>query len=530
MPDTPREKKPGRTVPAATSSEIPIPPFCTARESSERADPGEFPFPRGISAEGYRSRLWTMRQYAGFGSAKESNARYRFLLERGQTGLSIAFDLPTQVGLDSDDPLARGEVGRVGVAISTLEDMEILTNGLSLDRMSVSMTINATAAILLALYLVAARRRNIDWGALSGTVQNDILKEFIARGTYVFPPKPSMKIATDLFEFCRDSVPRWNTISISGYHMREAGSTAVEEVAFTLANGIAYVEAALARNLAIDDFAPRLSFFFNSHSDFFEEIAKFRAARWLWAEIVRDRFGARNPRSWAMRFHAQTAGSTLTAQQPEVNIVRTTLEALSAVLGGAQSLHTNSYDEALALPTESSAKLALRTQQVIAEESGVADTVDPLGGSYLVESWTREIHDRARALIETIDSLGGALAAIETGFFARRIEEAAFRAQRAVEEGTRVVVGVNAHVEDGEDSAPALLSIDPAVEKDQVSRLAAFRGRRNARKSAESISRLARDAAEERNLMPGIIACIEADATLGEIVAGLKTVYGEFGS
>ena len=529
MADIPREKPPGRAVPAETSSEIPIQPVYTAADSAESPRPGEFPFTRGVSADGYRARLWTMRQYAGFGSARESNARYRFLLERGQTGLSIAFDLPTQIGLDSDDPLARGEVGKVGVAISTLEDMEILTGGLPLERISVSMTINSTAAILLALYLTAARRRGIDWGTLSGTVQNDILKEFVARGTYVCPPKPSLKIATDLFEFCRDAVPRWNTISISGYHIREAGSTAVEEVAFTLANGIAYVEAALARGLAIDDFAPRLSFFFNAHSNFFEEVAKFRAARWLWAEIVKGRFGAKNPRSWVLRFHAQTAGSTLTAQQPEVNIVRTSLEALSAVLGGAQSLHTNAFDEALALPTEASAKLALRTQQVLAEESGVADTVDPLGGSYLVESWTRQIHDRARELIEKIDSLGGALDAIEAGFFTRRIEEAAFRAQKDVEEGRRVVVGVNAFVEDAA-APPPLLSIDPAVERDQLARLAAFRSRRDGKKSDRAASDLVRDAREGRNLMPGILACVDSGVTLGEIVAALKGVYGEFGS
>jgi methylmalonyl-CoA mutase N-terminal domain/subunit len=359
-------------------------------------------------------------------------------------------------------------------------------------------------------------------------VQNDVLKEFIARGTYIFPPKPSLKIATDIFEFCRDSVPRWNTISISGYHIREAGSTAVEEVAFTLADGITYVEAALARGLAIDDFAPRLSFFFNAHSNFFEEIAKFRAARWLWAEIVRDRFGAKNPRSWMLRFHAQTAGSTLTAQQPDVNIVRTTLEALSAVLGGAQSLHTNAFDEALALPTEVSARLALRTQQVISEETGVADSVDPIGGSYLVERWTREIHDRARELIEEIDSRGGALAAIGSGFFTRRIEEAAFKAQRQVEEGERHVVGVNAFVEP-EHVSPPLLSIDAAVERDQLSRLAAFRARRKGAAAADAVRALVADARENRNLMPGILRCAESDATLGEIVAGLKSVYGEFG-
>ena len=525
MADIPTKKISARRVPEATSSGIPIRTFYDAPESREVSRPGEFPFERGISAEGYRSRLWTMRQYAGFGSARESNARYRFLLERGQTGLSIAFDLPTQIGMDSDDPLARGEVGKVGVAISTLEDMEILTEGLPLDRISVSMTINATAAVLLAMYLVAARRRGIDWNVLSGTVQNDILKEFIARGTYIFPPRPSMKVATDLFEFCRDSVPRWNTISISGYHIREAGSTAVEEVAFTLANGIAYVEAALARNLAIDDFAPRLSFFFNSHSNFFEEIAKFRAARRLWAEIVRDRFGAKEPRSWMLRFHAQTAGSTLTAQQPDVNVVRTTLEALSAVLGGAQSLHTNAFDEALALPTESSARLALRTQQVIAAESGVADSVDPLGGSYLVEAWTAEIHDRAQELIARIDSLGGALAAIDSGFFSQRIEEAAYRAQREIEEKERIVVGVNAFVEAG-SVAPPLLSIDPSVEQDQLARLAAFRARRAHEIAQAAVSRLVADARENRNLMPGIVHCVESQATIGEVISGLKIVFG----
>jgi methylmalonyl-CoA mutase, N-terminal domain len=521
----PGRKKSSRAVPEATSSGIPIRPFY-AEPAAAPPPPGEFPFTRGIAAEGYRSRYWTMRQYAGFGSARESNARYRYLLEKGQTGLSIAFDLPTQIGYDSDDPAARGEVGKVGVAIATIEDMEILTEGLPLDRVSVSMTINATASLLLALYLAVARRRGIDWKDLSGTVQNDILKEFIARGTYIFPPRPSMKIATDVFGFCRENVPRWNTISISGYHIREAGSTAVEEVAFTLTDGIAYVESALARGLSIDELAPRLSFFFNAHSNFFEEIAKFRAARWLWAEIVRDRFGARNPKSWLLRFHAQTAGSTLTAQQPENNIVRTALEALSAVLGGAQSLHTNSFDEALALPTEASAKLALRTQQVIAEESGVADVADPLGGAYLVEAWTREIHDRAEALIGKIDSLGGALAAIESGFFTRHIEEAAFRAQREIEEGKRKVVGVNAHVE-RPPAPPELLTVDPAVEEEQVRRLKAFRSRRDSAASAAAVRSLQEAAREDRNLMPAILAAVQADATLGEIVAGLKAVYSE---
>jgi methylmalonyl-CoA mutase N-terminal domain/subunit len=515
-----------RPVAEETSSGIPIAPYYESGETAP-PPPGEFPFTRGILKTGYRERFWTMRQYAGFGSARQSNARYRYLLERGQSGLSVAFDLPTQIGLDSDDAFSRGEVGKVGVAISTLEDMEILTEGLPLSGISVSMTINATAAVLLALYLAAARRRGVAWETLSGTVQNDILKEFIARGTYIFPAKPSMKIATDLFEYCRDRVPRWNTISISGYHIREAGSSAVDEVAFTLANGIAYVEAALERGLKIDDFAPRLSFFFNSHSNFFEEVAKFRAARWLWSEIMRERFDARDPRSWRLRFHAQTAGSTLTAQQPEVNIVRTTLEALSAVLGGAQSLHTNAFDEALALPTEESAALALRTQQVIAEESGVADVADPLGGSYLIESWTKQIHDRAGEVIRKIDAAGGALAAIESGFFAKRIEEAAFRAQREIEEGEKTVVGVNRYVEAGGE-APSLLSVDESVEKEQVERLRAFRARRDESKSKQALGRLSAAAREERNLMPEILESVEAEATLGEIIGTLKGIYGEF--
>jgi methylmalonyl-CoA mutase N-terminal domain/subunit len=523
----PREKDAPRPVPETTSSGIPIRPWYGPDDAPPAApDPGMYPYTRGTSAEGHRSRLWTMRQYAGFGSARESNARYRYLLERGQTGLSVAFDLPTQIGYDSDAPAARGEVGKVGVAIATLEDMEILTEVLPLDRISVSMTINSTAAILLALYLAAARRRGFSWSALSGTVQNDILKEFIARGTYTFPPAPSMKIATDIFEFCRDSVPRWNTISISGYHIREAGATAVEEVAFTLANGIAYVEAALARGLAIDDFAPRLSFFFNAHSNFFEEAAKFRAARRLWAEIVRDRFGAKNPRSLFLRFHAQTAGSTLTAQQPSVNAVRTTLEALSAVLGGAQSLHTNAFDEALALPTEESARLALRTQQVIAHESGAADVADPLGGSYLVESWTEEIHSRARTLIEKIDALGGSLAAIDSGFFAKAIEEAAFIAQREVETQARVIVGVNRYVEE-ETTPPVLLAVGKEIEEEQVRRLKAYRERRDTRAAERARADLLSSAREGRNLMPAILQAIESSVTLGEVVSTLKSVYGE---
>ena len=523
----PRDKEAPRRVPEATSSGVPVHPFYGPGDVPDSPPPpGEFPFTRGTSADGYRGRFWTMRQYAGFGSARESNARYRYLLERGQTGLSVAFDLPTQIGFDSDAPEARGEVGKVGVAIASLEDMEILTEGIPLDRVSVSMTINSTAAILLAFYLAAARRRGFAWKELSGTVQNDILKEFIARGTYTFPPGPSMKIATDIFEFCRDAVPRWNTISISGYHIREAGATAVEEVAFTLANGIAYVDAALARGLAIDDFAPRLSFFFNAHANFFEEVAKFRAARRLWAEIVRERFGAKNPRSLFLRFHAQTAGSTLTAQQPLVNAVRTALEAFSAVLGGAQSLHTNAYDEALALPTEESAKLALRTQQVVAHESGAADVVDPLGGSYLVEAWTEEIHSRARAIIGKIDALGGSLAAIASGFFARSIEEAAFAAQKEVEAGERIIVGVNRFVE-GESAAMPLLSVGREIEEEQVRRLRAFRERRDASSSERARGSLLADAREGRNLLPGILEAAQASVTLGEVVSTLKAVYGE---
>ena len=514
-----REKRP--PLPETTSSGIPIEPFY-----GEPA-PGEFPFTRGISPEMYRSRTWTMRQYAGYGSARDSNRRYRYLLEQGQTGLSVAFDLPTQMGYDSDDPAARGEVGKVGVAIATLDDMRVLTEGLPLDQVSISMTINSTASILLALLLAVARERGIAWSELAGTVQNDLLKEYIARGTYIFPPRPSLKITTDIFAFCAAEVPRWNTISISGYHIREAGSTAVQEVAFTLSNAIAYVEAALARGLAIDDFAPRVSFFFNAHSNFFEEIAKFRAARSLWAEIARDRYGAKDPRSWRLRFHTQTAGSTLTAQQPDVNVVRVALQALSAVLGGTQSLHTNARDEALALPTEESARLALRTQQVIANETGVADVADPLGGSHLVEAWTEEIRDRARALIGKVDALGGAVAAIENGFFQREIEDAAYTAQREVEEGKRRIVGVNAFREEKEPT-PSILSVDPALEAEQIERLRAFRSSRDASASLAALEALQRDAREDRNLMPSLVEAVSKRATLGEIVTTLKTIYGEF--
>jgi len=517
-----REKVAARrpNLPDATTSGIPVEPFYG------RPAPGEFPFTRGISEDLYRSRYWTMRQYAGYGSARESNSRYRYLLAQGQTGLSVAFDLPTQMGYDSDDPAARGEVGKVGVAIATLEDMRILTEGLPLDRVSISMTINSTASILLALLLSVAREQGIAWESLAGTVQNDLLKEYVARGTYIFPPRASLKITTDIFAFCGAEVPRWNTISISGYHIREAGSTAVQEVAFTLSNAIAYVEAALGRGLAIDDVAPRLSFFFNAHANFFEEVAKFRAARSLWAEIARDRFGAKDPRSWRLRFHTQTAGSTLTAQQPEVNVVRVALQALSAVLGGTQSLHTNASDEALALPTEQSARLALRTQQVIANETGVADVVDPLGGSHLVEAWTAEIRERARALIRKVDELGGAVAAIEQGFLQKEIEDAAYEAQRELEEGRRITVGVNAFREE-QEIAPPILAIDPEIETEQLARLAAFRAARNAPQTRRAIERLQADAREDRNLMPGLIEAVTRGATLGEIVKSLKEIYGE---
>jgi len=519
------KKKDARPAPpAATSSGIPV---LASYGAGPPPPPGTFPFTRGISGPMYRERYWTMRQYAGFGSARESNRRYRYLLERGQTGLSFAFDLPTQMGYDSDDPLARGEVGKAGVAVATVEDMRLLTEGLPLEEISISMTINSTAAILLAALLGVARERGVPWDRLSGTVQNDPLKEYVARGTYIFPPRASMKLTTDIFEFCGREVPRWNTISISGYHIREAGATAVQEIAFTLANAIAYVEAALSRGLAIDDFAPRLSFFFNAHSNFFEEVAKFRAARSLWAEIARDRFGAKDPRSQKLRFHAQTAGSTLTAQQTDVNVVRVTLQALSAVLGGAQSLHTNAADEALALPTEASARLALRTQQVIACESGIPDVADPLGGSFLVETWTEELRDRARALISRVDALGGAVAAIEEGFFSREIEQAAYAAQQEIEAGRRLVVGVNAFRET-EEGSREILNVEPAIEREQVERLREFRASRDAAACATALEALKRDAREDRNLMPSILRAVGSSATLQEIVAALKTVYGEY--
>src|SRR4051794_33471832 len=455
-----------------TSSEIPVRRFYTPRDVAglpyeERlGDPGQYPYTRGLYPDMYRKRPWTMRQYAGYSSAAESNRRYRYLLSQGTTGLSVAFDLPTQIGYDSDSPVARGEVGRVGVAIDSIEDMRRLFDGIPLDRVTTSMTINATAAILLSLYLAVAEEQGAAWEKLGGTVQNDILKEYAARGTYIYPPKPSLKLVTDIIAFCADRVPKWNTISISGYHMREAGSTAVQEVAFTLANGLAYVQAALDRGLGIDEFAPRLSFFFNAHNNFLEEVAKFRAARRLWAELVRERFAPKDPRSLWLRFHTQTAGSTLTAQQPQNNVVRVAIQALAAVCGGTQSLHTNALDEALGLPTQEAARLALRTQQVIAGESGVADVADPLGGSYVIEAWTDEIVRRARDYIARIDGMGGALRALETGFQQREIADAAYAHQLAVEEGREQVVGVNAYVAGAaETETPTeVLSIDPAAE------------------------------------------------------------------
>ena len=488
--------------------------------------PGAFPYTRGAQAGGYKKKLWTMRQYAGFSTAKESNARYRYLLAQGQTGLSVAFDLPTQIGFDSDHALARGEVGRVGVAIDSIEDMETLLDGIPLDEVSISMTINATASILLGFLLAVARRRGTAWTGLSGTIQNDILKEYAARGTYAFPPKPSMRLITDIFAFCAENVPRWNTISISGYHIREAGSTAVQEVAFTLADGVEYLSAAVKAGLDAKAIAPRLTFFFNVHNDFLEEIAKFRAARTLWARLLRERFGIDDPRSLALRFHAQTAGSTLTAQQPDVNVVRVAIQALAAVLGGTQSLHTNSRDEALALPTADAARLALRTQQVIAYETGVARVADPFGGSWAVEAMTAEIVDRASALISRIDEMGGALAAIEAGYFQREIQEAAYQAQKAIESNEAVVVGVNEFTVEEETPIPTM-TIDPQVEPEQVARLAAFRARRDGAKADRLRADLVSAAKEGRNLMPPIVEAVDGNVTLGEIVESLRTVFGD---
>jgi methylmalonyl-CoA mutase N-terminal domain/subunit len=490
--------------------------------------PGEFPYTRGVQANMYRGRFWTMRQYAGFGNAVESNRRYKFLIEQGQTGLSVAFDLPTQIGYDADHAFAEGEVGKVGVSISSLRDMETLLDGIPLDKVSISMTINAPAAVLLAMVIAVGRKQGVPATELRGTVQNDILKEYIARGTYIYPPAASMRLITDIFRYCAADVPRWNTISISGYHIREAGSTAVQEVAFTLANGMEYVRQAMAAGLDVDKFAPQLSFFFNAHNNFLEEVAKFRAARRLWARIMRDRFGARSPDSWKLRFHTQTGGSTLTAQQPDNNIVRVTLQALAAVMGGTQSLHTNSKDEALSLPTQHAVEVALRTQQIIAYESGVADTVDPLGGAYAIEWLTDQIEEQAERYIARIDELGGALRAVEEGYIQREIQDAAYRAQRAIEKGDQVVVGVN-RFHTNETATGELLRVDEAVRAEQVKALATLRSARDNARVSDVLARLSAAAQDPAQpLMPLIIEAVEAYATLGEVCDTMRLTFGEY--
>jgi len=523
---------PERKKEFTTLSGIPIQRLYEASDAEdiekELGYPGLYPFTRGVQPTMYRGRLWTMRQYSGFGTAEESNRRYHYLLSRGQTGLSVAFDLPTQIGYDSDDPAAAGEVGRVGVAISSLEDMEHLFRDIPLERISTSMTISATAAILLAFYIAVARKAGCNEKRLEGTVQNDILKEYVARGTYIYPPRPSMRLVTDILAYCKDALPKWNSISISGYHIREAGATAVQEVAFTFANAMAYVEATLARGIAIDDFAPRLSFFWDCHSNFFEEIAKFRAARRLWARLMKERYDARNPRSQMLRFHTQTAGCSLTAQQPENNAVRVALQALAAVLGGTQSLHTNARDEALSLPTEESAHLALRTQQIIAYESGVADTIDPLGGSHFVEALTREIEQRVEAYLEEIDEIGGAVAAVEAHYFQQEISREAYQHQKEIESGERVVVGVNRFVEETSEESLELLKVDPVLEGKRRKELREFREKRDKVRVENVLHALKRNAQSDENLMPILIDCALCQATLGEISNALREVWGEY--
>jgi methylmalonyl-CoA mutase N-terminal domain/subunit len=526
-------KRPERKKEFVNTSGIPIKRLYTPLDQ-ERMDylsdlgfPGEYPFTRGVQPTMYRGRYWTMRQYAGFATAEETNRRYKFLLEQGQTGLSVAFDLPTQIGYDSDHEMAMGEVGKVGVAIDSLRDMEVLFNGIPLDKVSTSMTINAPASILLAMYMAVAAQEGVSPENLRGTIQNDILKEYSSRGTYIFPPKPSMRIITDIFSFCAEKVPQWNTISISGYHIREAGSTAVQEVAFTLANGIAYVQAAVDAGLDVDTFGPRLSFFFNSHLDFLEEVAKFRAARRVWAKIMKERFGAKNPKSMMIRFHTQTAGCTLTAQQPPNNIVRVAFQALAAVLGGTQSLHTNSMDEALCLPSEEAVQIALRTQQLIAYESGVTDTVDPLAGSYYVEEVTREIEKRVEAYIKKIDEMGGAPAAIEKGYIQREIQDSAYQYQREIEKQERVVVGVN-RFQAAVEKPTNLLRVDPAVRISQIEKLEKLKSERDDKAVKENLAQLKRAAEGSENLMPPILGAVKAYATLGEICDVMREVYGEY--
>lgn len=526
------EQFPERKPSFETSSGIPLPAVLAAADAAQDADfdlgyPGEFPFTRGVQPNMYRGRLWTMRQYAGYASAEESNKRYRFLLSQGQSGLSVAFDLPTQIGYDADDPIAAGEVGKVGVSISSLDDMLKLFEGIPLDKVSTSMTINAPAAVLLAMYIAAGKRQGVEPGKLRGTVQNDILKEYIARGTYIFPPKPSMRLITDVFSYCQHEVPSWNTISISGYHIREAGSTAVQEVAFTLANGIAYVDEALRAGLDIDEFAAQISFFFNAHNHFLEEVAKFRAARRLWARLMRERFSAKQPASWKLRFHAQTAGSTLTAQQPQNNVVRVSIQALAAVLGGAQSLHTNSMDEALWLPTEGAVRVALRTQQIIAHESKAGDTVDPLGGAYAIEYLTNEIETRAQKYLDEIDARGGALAAIEAGYIQGEIQNAAYEFQKALEAGEETVVGVNSYQVE-EKREMERLEVDPTQEATQRSGLAKLRATRDNTRATNLLDHLEAGARGRENLMPIFIECVENQVTLGEICGRLRQLWGEY--
>ncbi|MCX6056011.1 MAG: methylmalonyl-CoA mutase family protein [Chloroflexi bacterium] len=524
------EKFKERKAEFLTPSGIPIPRVAIPGEFDylERSGfPGEYPFTRGVQPTMFRSRFWTMRQYAGFASAEESNRRYRYLLEQGQTGLSVAFDLPTQIGYDADDPMSLGEVGKVGVSISSVRDMEILFDQIPLDKVSTSMTINAPAAVLLAMYIAVGKRNGVDSKKLRGTIQNDILKEYVARGTYIFPPVPSLRLITDTFKYCEKEVPNWNTISISGYHIREAGSTAVQEIAFTLADAIAYVQAAIDSGQEVDQFASQLSFFFAAHNDFLEEIAKFRAARRLWAQIMRDRFGAKDPKSWMLRFHTQTGGSTLTAQQPENNVVRVAIQALAAILGGTQSLHTNSMDEALWLPTEKSVRTALRTQQVIAYESGVADTVDPMAGSYAIEYLTDEICKRATEYIKRIDDLGGALAAIEKGYMQNEIQDSAYRFQKDVESKQQIVVGVNSfQAEDSKDLER--VRVNPAIEQNQVAKLAELRKNRDQNRALELMAQLEKTARGKENLMPLLVTCVENDLTLGEVCGVLRKVWGEY--
>jgi methylmalonyl-CoA mutase N-terminal domain/subunit len=523
-----RQRKPEFVTPSG----IPLPPILIPPDADpdymdQLGFPGEYPYTRGVQPTMYRGRFWTMRQYAGYASAEVSNQRYRFLLDQGQTGLSVAFDLPTQIGYDADDPLAQGEVGKVGVSISSLLDMETLFHQIPLDKVSTSMTINAPAAILLAMYIAVARRQGVEMKALRGTIQNDILKEYIARGTYIFPPVQSMRLVTDVFRFCQVEVPHWNTISISGYHIREAGSTAIQEVAFTLANAIAYVQAAIQVGLDVDEFAGQLSFFFNAHNNFLEEIAKYRAARRLWGRLMRDRFFARQANSMMLRFHTQTGGSTLTAQQPENNVVRVSLQALAAVLGGTQSLHTNSMDEALWLPTERAVRVALRTQQIIAQESGVADTIDPLAGSYLIEHLTDEIEQRAMDYIHRIDEMGGALKAIELGFIQGEIQDSAYRTQQAIEKEDQVVVGVNAFQSDEKVNLERL-KVDPAIEGSQRTRLKSIRDKRDSVRVVQLLNQLENISRGKENLMPIFIECVESQITLGEICAVLRKVFGEY--